>query len=548
MAVQLIIYLKKAMIYYYIINNNSVASQYGIGTYNRQLFKVLNKMSDIRISYIDLYSISNEFEITKDNAGCCHYNIPMIRNLRLKSYLKNASYFLTQVIPNRKNMVFHFNYFENDVLALLLKEAYIGCRIIVTIHYMNWSFPLKGNVTKFNKLISYNKIELKKSNFEIDDMLANRIKEEFANEKKSLKIWDEIIVLSKFSYDLFVNIYNVPIDKLHIVYNGLEDFKYNESKNTPMSFLLENFCILFVGRLDDTKGLEYLIKAFDILSKEFDNIKLIIVGDGNLKKYLSLCSKLRNKVLFTGKISHEELIQYYKYSKLGVLPSFTEQCSYSVIEMMKYSLPIIISDSTGLKEMLSELSDNIVHINEKNFSEDEYIIQIAKKIRKHIINEDYRINESRKSRLIFENRYHIDKMKNSLYKVIDSSLKRRQYYISNDFLIQLDLYCVDFVDITNMTDIDINDIICIIKYLIWRKLNHEFSKQESNRMTKSINKALKILKEMNKSQSSNKSDLQLITSYTNNTIEDVGNFYNGIINSSKTILKDILTIYITYGI
>ena len=62
---------------YYIINNASRAATYGIGTYVRQLTKILKKQISLQLFFIDLYTEEKEFTITKDEDDLTHYKIPM---------------------------------------------------------------------------------------------------------------------------------------------------------------------------------------------------------------------------------------------------------------------------------------------------------------------------------------------------------------------------------------------------------------------------------------------------------------------------------------
>ena len=92
-----------------------------------------------------------------------------------------------------------------------------------------------------------------------------------------------------------------------------------------------------------------------VLLSSFD-FDYIFVGDGNYDGYFPLCRDYLGKITFTGKVDKELLSVFYQISDVGVMPSFHEQCSYVAIEMMAYGLPLIGTDTTGLKEML-ELED-----------------------------------------------------------------------------------------------------------------------------------------------------------------------------------------------
>ena len=54
---------------------------------------------------------------------------------------------------------------------------------------------------------------------------------------------------------------------------------------------------------------------------------------------------------YIGYLQKNELEKWYQLVDIGVLPSYSEQCSYTGIEMMMYSLPIVASDGFGVRIM-----------------------------------------------------------------------------------------------------------------------------------------------------------------------------------------------------
>ncbi|MEK6922501.1 MAG: glycosyltransferase family 4 protein [Nanoarchaeota archaeon] len=111
--------------------------------------------------------------------------------------------------------------------------------------------------------------------------------------------------------------------------------------------------ILFVGRLDNYKGVKYLIDAI----KNIENIKLLLVGDGlerkNLEKQVKNL-KVADKVIFVGKKDQDELPYYYNLADIFILPSVTRQEAFGkvTIEAMASGVPAIVSELLGVKEVI----------------------------------------------------------------------------------------------------------------------------------------------------------------------------------------------------
>ena len=100
--------------------------------------------------------------------------------------------------------------------------------------------------------------------------------------------------------------------------------------------------------------------AFCILLKEFSNIRLVLAGSLLPEFVLSNYAHISTKVTYTGHLERKELKKWYQMADIGVIPSYTEQCSYVGIEMMMHGLPIVTSDGFGLRDMFKDQGNAIV--------------------------------------------------------------------------------------------------------------------------------------------------------------------------------------------
>lgn len=90
----------------------------------------------------------------------------------------------------------------------------------------------------------------------------------------------------------------------------------------------DELVILAVGRLVYKKGFEYLIKALPQVAAKFPRLKLIIAGEGDLKKELiklALDLKIRDKVIFAGDVPRDKIGCYYNLAEVMVAPSVIDQ-------------------------------------------------------------------------------------------------------------------------------------------------------------------------------------------------------------------------------
>ncbi|MBD2189927.1 glycosyltransferase [Pseudanabaena mucicola] len=118
--------------------------------------------------------------------------------------------------------------------------------------------------------------------------------------------------------------------------------------------------MLYVGRFDERKGIETLVRAFALLkSHDLQNLKLIIVGgssenmpDGDERKRIEHIVNelgLQDFTVFAGRIGHDILPIYYTAADVCVIPSHYEPFGLVAIEAMACGVPVVASNVGGLK-------------------------------------------------------------------------------------------------------------------------------------------------------------------------------------------------------
>jgi len=134
---------------------------------------------------------------------------------------------------------------------------------------------------------------------------------------------------------------------------------------------LDGNVVLFVGRLAEHKGLEYLIRS----AKNVD-AKYLIVGEGELRDKLGNLVKklgLKDKIIFTGRVPRNGLPKYYAASDVFVLPSVARLEAFGLViaEAMSSGKPVVVSDIPGVREVITDNVEGILvpPMDEKALSE-----------------------------------------------------------------------------------------------------------------------------------------------------------------------------------
>jgi glycosyltransferase involved in cell wall biosynthesis len=110
--------------------------------------------------------------------------------------------------------------------------------------------------------------------------------------------------------------------------------------------------IVFVGRIVKEKGVFELLTAFDVLVKEFSNLKLFFVGTGPDFALLQVKASKSPGVHFTGFVTNPA--DYLQFSDVFVLPSYREGLSISALEAQSVGTASVLSDVGGNIEISNE--------------------------------------------------------------------------------------------------------------------------------------------------------------------------------------------------
>lgn len=122
----------------------------------------------------------------------------------------------------------------------------------------------------------------------------------------------------------------------------------------------EHPTVLFVasiGKGEQYKGLDVLLRSLSILKKRVSNIQLRIVGSGNMcDAYKTLARELgvREHVVFTGALYGKELVAEYQRAHLFVLPTKKESFGMVIAEAMACGLPVVSTRVGGVQGLVED--------------------------------------------------------------------------------------------------------------------------------------------------------------------------------------------------
>ncbi len=152
----------------------------------------------------------------------------------------------------------------------------------------------------------------------------------------------------------------VPANRMVVVHNAIDPAAY--ASNTPPADLLQrlrqdpgNVVICAAGRLDPQKGLEHLLRALAIVTRDRPHVKAIILGEGPLRSPLEqLAADLRlgDRVTFGG--FRQDLPAVFAVADIFVMSSLWEGLPMALLGAMAAGLPVVATRVAGHTDVVRD--------------------------------------------------------------------------------------------------------------------------------------------------------------------------------------------------
>lgn len=294
------------------------------------------------------------------------------RRVEFKS-IKEIKSLRHYIIEKKINTIIYQDSFNNDFNLIKQETKGIEIHKIVVFHNTPDAFLQTLNYTVNGKWTIKNRIRKFKTKI---DFKYRSI--------KIIKWCDTLILLSE---------YYKPILK------SILGLRYKESKiriiNNPLSISLpinlpqktKNIC-LFVGRLHQQKGIQYLMEIWkEVESNTNNNWELKIVGDGPEKKYIEDYIKKNDlkKVQLEG--FQTNVKNYYKEAPLFLMTSIFEGWPLTLFESMAYGcIPIVFNNFAAAKEIIENQKNGILieNLDKSKYTEQLNILMTNEDLRKEM--------------------------------------------------------------------------------------------------------------------------------------------------------------------
>jgi len=181
----------------------------------------------------------------------------------------------------------------------------------------------------------------------------NRELLDYKIEKYGFAHADKIIAVSRRIKNIIVNFYDVPPEKVEVVYNAA--ILRERIRELHLEKLKRYKIVLFLGRLTLHKGPDWFLRAAHKVLQFEPNVLFIVGGSGEMMPQLIKLSAdlgIGDKVIFTGALSDREVDALYELADVYVMPSLSEPFGITPLEALYHDKPVIISKQAGVSEVL----------------------------------------------------------------------------------------------------------------------------------------------------------------------------------------------------
>ena len=181
-------------------------------------------------------------------------------------------------------------------------------------------------------------------------------------EREGLMLADKIIAVSDFTKRMIHDKYQIPLNKIDVIYNSLDEgyysnYKYDDSLYKYATSLKQDgyTIVSTVGRFTVQKGLDFFMDAARKAIDKNPKLLFIFAGDGEERNHLiskAATLGISKNVVFTGFIRGKKLRDIYSLSDIFVMSSVSEPFGLTALEAAYHGNSLILTNQSGVSEVI----------------------------------------------------------------------------------------------------------------------------------------------------------------------------------------------------
>jgi phosphatidylinositol alpha-mannosyltransferase len=148
-----------------------------------------------------------------------------------------------------------------------------------------------------------------------------------------------------------------------VIPNGVDVERFATPVPRPVALAGDQPYVLFVGRLEERKGLPTLLEAFALLKRDHPDMRLVVVGEGGRRAGYEQWVKEHDldDVHFAGRASASDLVGYYQHAAVYCAPNTgNESFGIVLLEAMAAGCPVVATDIEGFASVITDGDDGLL--------------------------------------------------------------------------------------------------------------------------------------------------------------------------------------------
>jgi len=182
-------------------------------------------------------------------------------------------------------------------------------------------------------------------------------------ERIIVNLTDYVITVSNiFKKVIYTHFKNIKLDRIFVIYNGLDDDWINIGKEVPPNcYDITDKYLLFIGELSENKGFDILLQAFFKLKNKYNNLKMLVIGKDPKGKFLKILTQYSDSIINIEEVKDRNMLKnLYRCALAFVLPSRIDSFPLTVIEAMSQGVPVVVSRNVGTSEIIKPYNDGLI--------------------------------------------------------------------------------------------------------------------------------------------------------------------------------------------
>ena len=281
----------------------------GIGTFRRMLLPALAKEAEVTVmglqAGVDRPSVSDDGIVTEyyfpnysDDEGGWRENGDKIFNM------------MAEAVADSSENVFLLNHSPCARFIDELKKRYPQSKTVFVIHDQGWCGPLFGSQKLLRQIVVGGKTPRR-----VSDEIAAHVRDYCAKEREIYRRVDAVVALSDTCRCTLIDIYGVPVGKIHVIPNGYISPPGRRSSKSQARKRLgigrDEEIVIFAGRTVRHKGIEPLLMALSELRKTHPRLRCVMCGSlSGFSNYGRLIEPVAASLIMTGFIPPHRLREW----------------------------------------------------------------------------------------------------------------------------------------------------------------------------------------------------------------------------------------------